>query len=251
MTDPTERDPTLPSSYPEPSLGGGVEPAGQLRAEESASVETEDDNPEAQGLATADEPTETDIPADLTVEDNAAQDGESDEGEEDDDEGEEDDDEAAYEAPVAAGAAGAAGAAAGAAGARPDARRPDGRKPAAPAGPTPSETAVHVSDRASAAFVIVVVLAFAAILGYGLLGGVGGFLTPIPTPAPLPSEAPSTGPSVAPSAAPSGSVAPNGSAAPSAVPSASGGASSAAPSPSPAESAAPTPSPAPSPSPSS
>ena len=251
MTDPTERDPTLPSSYPEPSLGGGVEPAGQLRAEESASVETEDDNPEAQGLATADEPTETDVPqVDAAVAEGelkASEEGDEDEG----DEGDEDDEETDYETPIAAGAAGAAGAATQAAGARPDARRPDGRKPAAPAGPTPSETAVHVSDRASAAFVIVVVLAFVAILGYGLLGGVGGFLTPIPTPAPLPSEAPSTGPSVAPSAAPSGSVAPSGSAAPSAVPSASGGASSAAPSPSPAPSAAPTPSPAPSPSPSS
>jgi hypothetical protein len=89
--------------------------------------------------------------------------------------------------------------------------------------PTPSETAVHIDDRVSKAFVVLVAATFAAILLWGFLGGHGGVLTSKPTPAP--SVAVSASRSESPSASPSGS----------AVVSASP--SSSAPSPSPSPSA--------------
>ena len=63
MTDPTERDPTLPSSQPEPASGGGLDPAAQPAAEESASVETEAVHPDSE---------ETTIPGD-TLDDGGLQ----------------------------------------------------------------------------------------------------------------------------------------------------------------------------------
>ncbi|HEY8869136.1 MAG TPA: hypothetical protein VIM30_07065, partial [Candidatus Limnocylindrales bacterium] len=53
---------------------------------------------------------------------------------------------------------------------------------AAAAAPTPSETAVHVSDRWSSAFVTATVAVFAIIFLNGLLFGHGGFLRPLPSP---------------------------------------------------------------------
>ena len=220
MTDPTEHDPTLPSSYPEPYLGGGLDPAKQLAAEELASVETEEGNPEAEDDSTEgdDESDYAAIAATYTAERDYGSRRTS----------------AGGDQPVNRGDS-AIGPERGAR------ERAGGRQTFAPAGPTPSETAVHVSDPASAVFVVVVVVAFIAIFAYGMLGGVGGLFTPIPTPAPLPSVAPSTGPSSGPSVEPSG-----GSAAPSA--SVGPSPSSAAPSVSPSPSSAPSPATSPSPS---
>ncbi|HEY3524167.1 MAG TPA: hypothetical protein VGK63_10700 [Candidatus Limnocylindrales bacterium] len=88
------------------------------------------------------------------------------------------------------------------------------RPPAAPAAgrvPTPSEVAVHVNDRVSAAFVVLVAVVFAAILLWGLLGGHRGLFTPAksPKPSPAPSASPSASVSGSPSA--SAAVSPSGS----------------------------------------
>lgn len=98
----------------------------------------------------------------------------------------------------------AAGAAAGAA----VPRRRSAQPPSVQRAPTQSELAVRVTDNSSRIFVIATVAIFVAILGYGLVGGVGGFLTTTP--------APSAAPSV--SAAPSESVVPSLSATPSTEP---------------------------------
>jgi hypothetical protein len=85
------------------------------------------------------------------------------------------------------------------------------------------DPALRIKDSWSAAFVIVCVAIFAAILGYALLFGRGGAFTPIATPSPIPTEAPSENPSpsVAPTGAPSPSAAPTvaSTIAPSAAPS--------------------------------
>ncbi len=133
--------------------------------------------------------------------DEADAEADDDENHADDDENDEDDD-AEYEAGTA-GAAGAAVAARGDSaisdgrGNRPGNRLGD-RQPAK-SGLSPSEIAVHVSDRASAVFVVAVVAVFIAIFAYGLVGGVGGFLTPLPTLAPLASPSPSPVVSASPS----------------------------------------------------
>lgn len=110
------------------------------------------------------------------------------------------------------------------------------RTPAAPL--TPSERAVHISDRASQVFVLAATLTFVGILVYALAGGAGGFFTPLPTPSPSvevtesPSASPSASPSVSPSSSASGSPAASGSASPSS----SASPSTKAPSPSPSAS---------------
>ena len=63
----------------------------------------------------------------------------------------------------------------------------------------------RVSDRASAAFVLVAIGAFVLIFLYGLTAGHGGFFTPLPSPTPVPSVTASPVPS--PTVAPSGSAA--------------------------------------------
>jgi hypothetical protein len=63
--------------------------------------------------------------------------------------------------------------------------------------PTPSELAVRVNEPWSKIFVLASVAVFVGILLYGMLGGKGGFLTPIATPTPVPTATAS--PSVAPS----------------------------------------------------
>jgi hypothetical protein len=89
------------------------------------------------------------------------------------------------------------------------------------AAPSVAQEAVHVQDRASAVFVIVLVGAFVAIIGYGLVFGYAGFVSGIlATPKPVPTIPASVEPSVAPSVAPSVSAAPSASAAPSTAPSA-------------------------------
>ncbi len=88
-------------------------------------------------------------------------------------------------------------------------RRPPPPAPAAARTPTPSELAVRVDDRISAAFVIVVAVVFAAILLWGVLGGHRGLLSPRRTPAPSPSPVPSASASESPSA--SAAVSPSGS----------------------------------------
>jgi hypothetical protein len=90
------------------------------------------------------------------------------------------------------------------------------------------DPALRIKDPVSAAFVIVCVAVFAAILGYALLFGRGGAFTPIPTPSPISTEAPSENPS--PSVAPTGAASP--SAAPTVIPTTA---------PSPAASPAPSP----------
>ncbi len=133
--------------------------------------------------------------------------------------------------------AGAGAATAGATGGKKAKGTPPGQKAAAP---TAADDAVHVTDRASAYFVIGIVAVFAAILLYALLFGNNGLVsdvlatpkpaaTPIVTLAPTvearraaPSEEPSAAASAAPSAAPA-SAAPSeapASAAPSEAPSA-------------------------------
>ena len=69
------------------------------------------------------------------------------------------------------------------------------------------DPAHRVSDRASAAFVLVTVAAFVLILFNGLLLGHGGLLTPVATPSPVPSLTASPAPSG--SAAASPTVAPS------------------------------------------
>jgi hypothetical protein len=85
-------------------------------------------------------------------------------------------------------------------------RRRFGRSQAASTtrAPTPSEVAVHVDDRVSAAFVILVAAAFIGILLWGLFLGHGGVFTPIPSPTPVPSIAAS--PSASAGASPSESA---------------------------------------------
>jgi hypothetical protein len=123
---------------------------------------------------------------------------------------------------------------------------------AGPAGPGVAERAVHLSDRASAIFVIGIVLTFVGILVYGMLAGSSGFLTPLPTPGPTPTEEPipsdslepssSLEPSVAPSASPATSPGASGSGAPSGSPSASPSSPKPSGSPSASPSASPSPS---------
>src|SRR4029077_3728341 len=72
-----------------------------------------------------------------------------------------------------------------------------------PAGPSVSERAVHLDDRASAIFVLGIVATFVGIVLYALLAGEAGFFTPLATETPFPTEAPSASVSASPSAAPS------------------------------------------------
>jgi hypothetical protein len=78
------------------------------------------------------------------------------------------------------------------------------------------DPAHRVSDRASAAFVLVTVGIFVLILLNGLALGHGGFLTPIPTPSAIPAVTASPLPSAAP--VPSGSPVPIVTPAPTATP---------------------------------
>jgi len=89
--------------------------------------------------------------------------------------------------------------------------------------PTASEIAVHVDDRISAAFVVLVAAVFVGLILYALLFGKGGALTPVPTAAPIPSVSASPSASVAPSGSPaaSGAVSPSIAPSPSASPAAS------------------------------
>jgi hypothetical protein len=66
---------------------------------------------------------------------------------------------------------------------------------------------VRVTDNSSRMFVIATVAIFVAILGYGLVGGVGGFLTTTPAPSAAPSVSiePSASAGASESAAPSAS----------------------------------------------
>jgi hypothetical protein len=209
MTDPIERDPTLPPAAGEPAAD--ADPG-------AAETEPEEDSEqfEAEGA-----------PSDY-----------------------DDKDDAAYEAPDSSAAAGSS-----VLGAERGARGRPGAHQAITTGPSASEAAVHVGDPASAVYVVAIVLVFIAIFGYALIGGVGGFLTPLPTPAPAPSFGPTAVPSgsLAPSAVPSASSAPSsspgasGAASPSAGPSGGSPAASSSPAPSPSV-GAPSPSPAASPS---
>ena len=81
-------------------------------------------------------------------------------------------------------------------------RRRGAPAPVAHRAPTQSELAVRVTDNASRFFVIGTVIVFVAILGFGLLGGNGGFLTntPEPTVAPSVSAGPTPSASTEPSA---------------------------------------------------
>ncbi len=147
---------------------------------------------------------------------------------------------------------GPAAAAATAATAATGGKRSRGKQPgkAAPVAPTVSEQAVHINDRASAIFVIVVVGVFVAIFLNALVLGQKGmfsglFPTPVVTEAPEPTDSPEPSASASASAAasPSGSAAASPSAAPSASPSAVPSASPSA-APSAAPSASPSASPA-------
>jgi hypothetical protein len=110
------------------------------------------------------------------------------------------------------------------------------RSPAAPA--TPSERAVHISDRMSQVFVIAATLTFVGIVLYAMVGGVGGFLTPraTPTPSAEESESPSASPSPSLSISPSTSASSSPSVSGSASPPSSAPPSSVAPSASPSAS---------------
>ncbi len=112
------------------------------------------------------------------------------------------------------------------------------------AAPSVAQEAVHVSDRASAVFVVVVVGVFVAIILYGLLFGHSGFVTDVmATPTPVPTVPATAAPTVAPSAAPSASASAAPSASASAAPSA-GPSSAPSTSPSAAPSTAPSAAPA-------
>jgi hypothetical protein len=209
MTDPTERDPTLPPA--------ADKTAAEVPSDEDFEpLETDEDRPESDYVA---------IAAEYTAQHDYGAIGRASDAEETT---------ALGDSAINTGRG---------------ARGRAGVRSAFTSGSSPSEVAVHVGDSTSTAFVVVVVLAFVAIFAYGLLGGVGGFLTPIPTaaPAPIVSLPPSAAPSdsLAPSAAPSAS----GIASPSAGPSGGSPAASTSPvaSPSPA---APSPSPSPAASPS-
>jgi hypothetical protein len=179
MTDPTERDPTLPPAANETD-------AEVPSDEDFEPLETDEDRPESDYVAIAAEYTaQRDYGAIRRASD-----------------------------PEETTALGDSAISTGR-----GARGRAGVRSAFTSGSSPSEVAVHVGD----SFVVVVVLAFVAIFAYGLLGGVGGFLTPIPTAAPLPSG--SLAPSVAPSGSLAPSTAPSASSAPSGSPAASGGAS--------------------------
>ena len=75
--------------------------------------------------------------------------------------------------------------------------------------PTQSELAVRVTDNASRFFVIGTVIVFLAILGFGLLGGNGGFLTNTPEPTVAPSVSAGPSPSASAEASPSAPVEPS------------------------------------------
>ena len=85
-------------------------------------------------------------------------------------------------------------------------RRSRDRKPKAAAPvvvPSISEQAVHISERASAVFVLAMVGIFVAIFGYALLFGQGGFVSNLlPTPTPVVTPAPTPAPTAAPTAEP-------------------------------------------------
>ena len=66
-------------------------------------------------------------------------------------------------------------------------RRRQAPPPSVQRAPTQSELAVRVTDNASRFFVIATVVVFVAILLWGLVGGVGGFLTTTPAPTAAPS----------------------------------------------------------------
>jgi len=106
----------------------------------------------------------------------------------------------------------------------PDVRGPRVRGPKTSRTAFAIDPALRIRDRASAAFVILCVAVFAAIIANALLFGVGGAFRPILTPSPIPqaSEAPSASPSTSPgaSASPVPSTAPSGSPAGSTTPSA-------------------------------
>ncbi len=66
----------------------------------------------------------------------------------------------------------------------------------------PIDPSLKIKDRASALFVILVIVVFGLIALNGLVLGRGGLLTPLPTLGPLPTAAPTAAPTTAPSAAP-------------------------------------------------
>lgn len=82
-------------------------------------------------------------------------------------------------------------------------RRRGAPAPVAHRAPTQSELAVRVTDNASRFFVIGTVIVFVAILGFGLLGGNGGFLTNAPEPTVAPSVSAGPSPSASAEASPS------------------------------------------------
>ena len=213
MTDPTDRDPKLPDDAAEADDGFEDDEPEQLDADGNPVEDDADDDDESDYAA---------IAADYTAQhDYGRSSGSGDRG-----------DAAGGDSAISTGR-----------GSR------DRERQSARSGLSPSEVAVHVSDRVSAVFVVVVVAVFIGILGYGLLGGQGGFLTPLPTPAPLPSATPSAAPSTAPSEAPS--AAPSPSSAASGSPAASPASPTPTPNPSASPPASPSPSPIPSASPSS
>ncbi|MBA3878006.1 MAG: hypothetical protein C0498_14000, partial [Anaerolinea sp.] len=72
----------------------------------------------------------------------------------------------------------------------------------------PVDPSLRITDRASALFVLVTVLAFGLILLNGLVLGKGGFLAPIPTPSPVPVLTSSPSPAVAPGGSPTAAPSP-------------------------------------------
>ncbi|HLX34677.1 MAG TPA: hypothetical protein VKR30_05470 [Candidatus Limnocylindrales bacterium] len=101
-------------------------------------------------------------------------------------------------------------------------------------GPKPARTvfavdpALRIKDPWSAAFVIIAVAVFVAIVANAMLFGIGGAFTPIPTPSPIPTLGPTESPSEAPSGSPAASPSAGESGAPSLTPAASPGSSPAA-----------------------
>ena len=199
----TDRLPGAPDDEPKPDIEPEATEVAAVPETAAAGPETDvvaesaDDEMAHDADTTA--PDEEPSPEDF--EDHAEDDGELDEPEFADDDtalGAEADDE------VLETATGTGAGAAAARGPRLGGRL--GRAPAAAL--TPSERAVHISDRASQVFVLAATLTFVVILLYALFAGAGGFLTPLPTPTPEVSESPSGSPSVSPSV----SVSPSGSA---------------------------------------
>ncbi|HYX12008.1 MAG TPA: hypothetical protein VE817_08505 [Candidatus Acidoferrum sp.] len=212
----TDRLPGAPDDEPKPDIEPEATEVAAVPETAAAGPETASAGPEtdvgaesaddemvhdADTTAPAEEPGSYEEPSPEDFEDDAEDDGELDEPEFADDNaalGAEADDE------VLETATGTGAGAAAARGPRLGGRL--GRAPAAAL--TPSERAVHISDRASQVFVLAATLTFVVILLYALFAGAGGFLTPLPTPTPEVSESPSGSPSVSPSV----SVSPSGSA---------------------------------------